>query len=380
MNTGVRSPFWAIAIAIVKGFARDRAAVFFALVFPLMFLVLFGGIFNLDSTSRLDVIQVGDVALVDSLPPGAREAFDDTFAVTESDDLEAALTEVRKGDADAAIEMQGGTLVAHYTQTDQVKAAMTQGALRAFVDGANVATSGQPPQFDYRAERVEDESLEAIQFVTPGLLGWAIAMSASFGAAATLQGWRQTKLMRRLQLSPVPARTIVGARVLVTVLVALVQMAIFLGLGFFAFGLQLTGWWWMSVPLLVVGTLCFMSLGLLVRANLLHGGNTVLDRGGGQHGQLPGAADGVPQRLVLPPRRSTRVAAEHLAGAPAATPQRRHARPDGPRRRAVGHRRTPADPHRLHPGHDRAGGAAVPLGHRLTRPPVDVTRLTHSAP
>ena len=159
MNTGVRSPFWAIAIAIVKGFARDRAAVFFALVFPLMFLVLFGGIFNLDSTSRLDVIQVGDVALVDSLPPGAREAFDDTFAVTESDDLEAALTEVRKGDADAAIEMQGGTLVAHYTQTDQVKAAMTQGALRAFVDGANVATSGQPPQFDYRAERVEDESL-----------------------------------------------------------------------------------------------------------------------------------------------------------------------------------------------------------------------------
>ena len=263
MNTRVRSPFWAIAIAIVKGFARDRAAVFFALVFPLMFLVLFGGIFNLDSTSRLDVIQVGDVALVDSLPPGAREAFDDTFAVTESDDLEAALTEVRKGDADAAIEMQGGTLVAHYTQTDQVKAAMTQGALRAFVDGANVATSGQPPQFDFRAERVEDESLEAIQFVTPGLLGWAIAMSASFGAAATLQGWRQTKLMRRLQLSPVPARTIVGARVLVTVLVALVQMAIFLGLGFFAFGLQLTGWWWMSVPLLVVGTLCFMSLGLL---------------------------------------------------------------------------------------------------------------------
>jgi ABC-2 type transport system permease protein len=88
-------------------------------------------------------------------------------------------------------------------------------------------------------------------------------MSASFGAAATLQGWRQSKLMRRLQLSPVPPRTIVGARVLVTVLVALVQMAIFLGLGFFAFGLQLTGWWWMSVPLLVVGTLCFMSLGLL---------------------------------------------------------------------------------------------------------------------
>jgi ABC-2 type transport system permease protein len=261
-----RSPFWAISVAIVKGFFRDKASVFFALIFPLMFLVLFGGLFNFDSSAKITVVQVGEVSLVDDLPAGAREAFDETFDVTRSRDRAAALEDVRKGDADVMIEQDGDTLVAHYTQADQVKAAVTQGTLRAFVDGANVAASGQPPTYSFESERVEDESLEAIQFVTPGLLGWAIAMSASFGAAATLQGWRQSKLMRRLQLSPVPARTIVGARVLVTVLIALVQMAIFLGLGFFAFGLQLTGWWWLSVPLLVLGTLCFMSLGLLAGA------------------------------------------------------------------------------------------------------------------
>ncbi len=44
---GSRSPFVAIALTIVKGFVRDRASVFFAVVFPLMFLVLFGGIFDL---------------------------------------------------------------------------------------------------------------------------------------------------------------------------------------------------------------------------------------------------------------------------------------------------------------------------------------------
>ena len=102
--------------------------------------------------------------------------------------------------------------------------------------------------------------------MTPGLLGWAVAMSAAFGAAATLQGWRNSKLLRRLQLSPVSARTVVSARVVVTVLIALVQMAIFVGLGMAAFGLQLTGSWWMSIPLLVAGTLAFMSLGLLAGA------------------------------------------------------------------------------------------------------------------
>jgi len=32
------------------------------------------------------------------------------------------------------------------------------------------------------------------------------------------------------------------------------------------FGLQLTGYWWMSIPLLAAGTLAFLSLGLLAGA------------------------------------------------------------------------------------------------------------------
>jgi ABC-2 type transport system permease protein len=206
------------------------------------------------------------VALVDGLSPGAKEAFQQTFEVTHSQALATAVAKVRKGDADAAVEMRGDILVAHYTQTDQVKAAITQGTLNAFVNGANQDATGQRPRYTFETERVEDKSLKAIQFVTPGLLGWAVAMSAAFGAAATLQGWRNSKLLRRLQLSPVPARTVVGARVVVTVLVALLQMAIFVGLGMSAFGLRLTGSWWMAIPLLVPGTLAFMSLGLLAGA------------------------------------------------------------------------------------------------------------------
>lgn len=255
--------FRAVSVAILKGFVRDRTALFFALVFPLMFLVLFGGIFSDPAQSKSDLVQIGAVPLLDRMPADARAAFGESFHVTRTTDRARALAEVRKGDADVAIEMSGKTLIAHYTQTDQVKAAVTQGTLRAFVDAANVAASGKPPTYTLKTERVEDASLRTIQFVTPGLLGWAVAMSAAFGAAATLQGWRQSKLLRRLQLSPVPTGVIVSARVVVTVLVALVQLAVFVGLGVAAFGLTLTGSWWMSVPLILAGTLSFMALGLL---------------------------------------------------------------------------------------------------------------------
>jgi ABC-2 type transport system permease protein len=258
--------FRALSLAILRGFVRDRTSVFFAVVFPLMFLVLFGGLFSDQSQGKVDMLVVGDVSLVDDLPEDARTAFGETFDVTASDDLDAAIDEVRKGDADVALEQQRDILIARYTRTDPAKAAITQGALRSFVDGTNLALTGQPPTHTLEVEQVEDDSLDAIQYYTPGLLGWAVAMSAAFGAAATLQGWRQSKLLRRLQLAPVSTRTVVGARVSVTAAIALVQMSVFLGIGTLFFDLTLTGAWWMSIPLLVVGTLCFMAIGLLAGA------------------------------------------------------------------------------------------------------------------
>jgi ABC-2 type transport system permease protein len=260
--TGLRT----LAVAILKGFLRDRQAVFFSIFFPLMFLVLFGGVFSNQSQSKIAVVEVGKVDLIDKLPPKGRAAFDAAFDVNRSNDLAASIKKVRNGDETLAIEQRGHDIVVHFSQADAVAAATAQGTLQSFVQSANVAASGKPPTFTYTAEGVEDKSLKTIQFVTPGLLGWAIATSATFGAAATLVGWRRTKLLRRLRLAPVSTSSVVAARIGVTVSIALTQMVIFVGLAVALFGLKLSGSWWVSVPLLICGTLSFMALGLLAGA------------------------------------------------------------------------------------------------------------------
>jgi ABC-2 type transport system permease protein len=58
-GAGRMSGFRAIAVAI--GFLRDKMSTFFTVVFPLMFLVLFGGVFSYDSSPKIDMIQVGDL-------------------------------------------------------------------------------------------------------------------------------------------------------------------------------------------------------------------------------------------------------------------------------------------------------------------------------
>lgn len=258
--------FRSLARAMLKGFFRDKMAFFFAVIFPLMFLVLFGGLLGGSGTSKTEIEQVGAVSVLDEAPTNVRAYLDKSLEIHRTTDEKAALRKVRKGDADAMITQRGDTLVVRYSQADQVKAATVQGTFQAIVQSANIAVTGQQPQFTLQTDRVEDESLTAIQFYTPGLMGWAIASGATFGAATNLVVWRKNGLLRRLRLAPIPTWAVVLARVAVSMAIAAVQAAIFIGVGAAFFGLQLSGSWPMIIPLLAAGTLAFMAIGLLAGA------------------------------------------------------------------------------------------------------------------
>jgi ABC-2 type transport system permease protein len=274
-----------LSLAMWKAYARQRSAVFFTVFFPLMFLVLFGGIFKNPGAAKLDVLEVGSVAVLDQAPPTAQADLAKVLKITRLDDAAAAQNKVRKGDYAAAIEQQGGAVVVHYSAADAVKSGMVQSVMQAVVNSGNQASSGAPPRYSLRAEQVEDKSLKSIQFYLPGLLGWALAMGGMFTAALTLVTWRDKQLLRRLRLAPTTTATVLGARMLVSVVVALLQTVIFIGVASIPyFGLQLTHDWWMGVPLVIAGTLAFLSFGLVV----------------GAFAKTEEAANGLVQLIVMP--------------------------------------------------------------------------------
>lgn len=258
--------FKALTRAQWKGFLRDKQTLFWTVLFPLMFLLLFGTLFQNAGAAKSKMVMIGDVAVINQMPQQAKDAWNDLFDVSTTTDRAAALDKVRKGDADAAIEMDGPTILLHYSQADKVKAAVVQGTVSSFVDNVNLALSGKPPALTLKTEQVEDKSLKVIQYLTPGLLGWAVAMGATFGAAMTLVTWRQSKLLRRLRLSPIPTASLVASRTLISIVIAMIQTAIFVGVAMGIFGLKLTGYWWMAIPLIICGTLAFMAIGLLAGA------------------------------------------------------------------------------------------------------------------
>ncbi|MBQ0863082.1 ABC transporter permease [Streptomyces smyrnaeus] len=281
--------FLSLSVAMARGLARDRAAVFFTLIFPLMFLMLFGALFKDQGVDRSEIVQIGSVKVLDSMPDKERASLRDVLKIEKTDGSAAArkeaLEKVRKGDADAAVFQQDGKVELRYSAADQVRSGTVRGVLDSIVQQANQRATGQPPAFALRTGTVEDEATKPIQFLTPGLLGWAVAMGGVFGSAFNLVSWRRKRILRRLWLAPINARTVVGARIGVNLVTAFAQTAIFLALASLPYyGLKLTGMWWLCLPLVACGTLAFMSIGLLV----------------GSFAKTEEAANGLAQIIILP--------------------------------------------------------------------------------
>ncbi|WP_233288966.1 ABC transporter permease [Kitasatospora sp. MBT63] len=280
------SAFAGLTRVMLLGFVRDRGALFFVLLMPLMFLLMFGALFKNTGAPHVKVAEVGQVRVLDSVQGDGRAELEKVLTISRADDEKSALEKLRKGDLDGVLsEGADGTVNLRYSATDQVKAGSVQGIVNSLVQDANQAASGKAPVFTLVPSQVEDESLKPIQYLTPGLLGWAIATGAVYGASFTLVSWRKKRVLRRLRLAPVSPGTVVGARVAVSLAIALAQTAIFLAVATTPFfGLKLTGNWWLVVPLVLCATIAFMSIGLVT----------------GAAAKSEEAANGINQMIILP--------------------------------------------------------------------------------
>lgn len=259
--------FRSLSRAMFLGFVRDRSALVFSILIPVIFLLLLGSIYKGSaSTPKISVLEVGRVTLLDQARRGSPE-LRKILTVTRASSLPAALADVRKGNQDAAVQQQGNRIIVHYSAADPTTAGVVNSVFSSVVSQANIAATGRPATYRMAASQVEDKSLKPIQYLAPGLLGWAIASGAAFAAATTLVGWRENKLLRRLRLAPISTNSVVAARIGVTVAIAIVQMFVFLAIATTPyFGLKLGGAWWMAIAVVIAGTLAFMSIGLLVGA------------------------------------------------------------------------------------------------------------------
>src|SRR5438105_6054227 len=242
--------------ANLKSFVRDRAALFWTLAFPILFVVLFGTIFSGGGKLNYDV---GWVDQDGTLAAGhLRAAFDRTGLLALHDDTrEAERAAMQRGDIDAIIVVPSGTgaaigaaqgggagspaTVTVYTDPSRTNASagLVQIA-NAVTMGTNLALSGRPPALAVQEQSLQTERLTNVSYFVPSILAMALMQLGVFAAIPLVQQ-REKLILKRLNATPLPRWTLVGSNIAVRLVIAAAQTLLIVGIGVKFLGVQISG-------------------------------------------------------------------------------------------------------------------------------------------
>jgi ABC-2 type transport system permease protein len=262
-----------LTVANIKSFTRDRAAMFWTLAFPLIFVVLFGSIFSggnnqrsvgfadLDGSAAAAQLKaafgsIDGVELVD----GSEE---DLVARMKKGEVSAVIV-VPQGYADSVAAKTAPAAVRVYTDPSQSSADAATRQLVGFVLSAvNQAATGQPPAVRPEFQPIQTNDLTFISYLVPSILGMSLMQLGVF-ASIPLVADRQKLILKRLQATPLRRWQLVGSNVLMRLLIAIVQTAIIVGVGSALYHVQIAGSWLLIGALILLGSLAFIALGYVI--------------------------------------------------------------------------------------------------------------------
>ena len=262
-----------LTIANLKMILRNRQALFWALAFPLLFVVVFGLMIRTGDSTM--VIGVTDYA---KDPVSARLVADltniETFEILSRLDEDAARLEIEEGDlgyllvipqglAEDVVNSPPAQVLLVYDDTNP-SAGVVIGVVNRFLDKANLDLAGAEMRLNLTTEGVLARDIEFVDFMVPGMAVWGVMSFSVFGIATSLASYREKQILKRMQATPLNVRTFFAAQVVAYLIVALAQGTLILVLGSSIFDVEIVGNVLFILILVLVGNIVFLNLGFIV--------------------------------------------------------------------------------------------------------------------
>jgi len=261
-------------IANLKMLLRNRQTLFWAMVFPVLLIVVFG-LFNLDEppTSKLAVVDQASNAASENVVDALGEI--ETLEVSTAGDVDDAKQQLADGELDFVLVLpeqfslpprpgsqQSLTL---FEDPANVQAnAIVRGTLESFADKTTLGLAQVAPAFAIEAVQTESRNVRYVDFLMPGIIGQAIMMSAIMGTAVGISRYREQQVLRRLLATPLPTRTFLIAEVLSRLCLAVLQTSLILLTARLMFDVHVYGSYLWVYALALLGNLIFIQVGFTI--------------------------------------------------------------------------------------------------------------------
>ena len=280
--------FW----ANLKMMVRNRQATFWALFFPLIFVVVFG-LFDFDGlgSSRVAIVAEADSPVVSQVIGGlaAIHALDVREEVGPAfpSNVANGRLQVEQGDLDYLLVLppdpgpsDGGQLTRTpatlvYASGDRGRNQLVIGAVRDILaqagsgapDGSSAIdsqASASPGDGLLHSEAVEVSQVSYFDQVLMGLVAMGIMTNAIISISVRISNYRNLSILKRLLVTPLPIWKYFVGEVGAHLMVALVQAAIIMSVGVLVFGAKIHGNLAWILVIVVLGSLVFLNIGFIV--------------------------------------------------------------------------------------------------------------------
>ena len=259
------TPLLAMVRANVRMSLRNRAALFWNLAFPALFIVIFGVVFGRGQSVEFDVGVAGpESAFREGVVAALRD--NPSFTVSEGDEAEElrALEDGNRGVVavfGADQNAQGFPAVAlYYNATEGPTAQIAVGAVRQTM----LDVAGGPPPLTIEQRPVTTQDVSFMDVFAPGILAMSLMNSGVIGLATAFVTYRERGILRRIRVTPFPLTSFILARVLSQLLIAGLQAVILIGMAWAFFGLHLRGNPLVMLLAIAAGALAFLAIGFAI--------------------------------------------------------------------------------------------------------------------
>ena len=277
--------YQAFIIAELKMFVRDRAAVFWTLVFPLVLMGIFGlfnfGSFEPPEVGIVDNADNNSSRILVSVLKGELDG-EPLFNVPDSDDAELLREDLLAGDITALMIIPEGfgelgtssVIDLTYDNRKLQEAETARAILGQVLDGIFKVVADVPAE--YRVENWASVSVSEVTgrgqgytgFVVPGIVSLAIMQSALFGVVFTLVRLRNQGVLKRLHATPISPKHFLVGSLFTRMVLLIAQTYVLLLAGIFISGVEVSPgyamFWFEVIPLTILGGLGFAALGLAI--------------------------------------------------------------------------------------------------------------------
>ena len=262
-------------ISVRRAF-RDKTAMFFLFLFPLIFLFIFGGIFgkNSDVSFRVAFINQSNSSFAKQF---SDQAHQQKVLKIDADatSLDKAKEKMNRGQLDAAIILPpdfgaikdgqpSGQAQVIYTQNNQQAGQTLTSLLQAQFKSINAKFVQIKEPFTVVGQQSNDKTLSSFDYTFAGLLGFTIIGLGIFGPVNYFPELKKQGVLKRLHTTPLRVWQFFLSTVVSQSIIGLISVAMMFAVAMTVFHLNVVGNWLELIVYIVLSIIAILGIGLAI--------------------------------------------------------------------------------------------------------------------